>query len=46
LILTDGEITDMQETVDEIVNASNLPLSIIIGISVSFLISFHSWNWK
>eukprot|EP01080_Neovahlkampfia_damariscottae_P006237 gene6237-10243_t len=30
LILTDGEITDMSETIDEIVKASNLPLSIII----------------
>jgi hypothetical protein len=36
LILTDGEITDMQETIDEIVNASTLPLSIIIGISFDF----------
>lgn len=30
LIITDGEITDMDETVREIVNASFLPLSIII----------------
>ncbi len=30
LILTDGEIHDMAATVDLIVNASHLPLSIII----------------
>jgi hypothetical protein len=30
LILTDGEIHDMQATVDLIVQASELPLSIII----------------
>lgn len=30
LILTDGVINDMKETVDAIVNASNTPLSIII----------------
>eukprot|EP01080_Neovahlkampfia_damariscottae_P009947 gene9947-2268_t len=30
LILTDGEITDMDATIDEIVKASNLPVSIII----------------
>lgn len=30
LIITDGEITDMDDTIREIVNASNLPLSIII----------------
>ncbi|EFC41626.1 predicted protein [Naegleria gruberi] len=30
LILTDGGITDLQETIDEIVRATNLPLSIII----------------
>ena len=30
LILTDGAITDMQNTTDQIVAASGLPLSIII----------------
>ena len=30
LILTDGAIHDMQETIDQIVRASGLPLSIII----------------
>ncbi|MGL4951706.1 MAG: VWA domain-containing protein, partial [Mycoplasma sp.] len=30
LILTDGEITDMQETIEAIIDASSLPLSIII----------------
>ena len=30
LILTDGKIDDMQETIDEIVTASALPLSIVI----------------
>lgn len=30
LILTDGVINDMQETIDEIVRGSSLPLSIII----------------
>lgn len=30
LILTDGEICDMEDTIDEIVQASTLPLSIII----------------
>ena len=30
LILTDGEITDMNQTIDAVVNASTLPLSIII----------------
>ena len=30
VILTDGEINDMPQTIDAIVRASNLPLSIII----------------
>lgn len=30
LIITDGEIHDMQESIREIVNASTLPLSILI----------------
>ncbi|CAB3405766.1 unnamed protein product [Caenorhabditis bovis] len=30
LIITDGEITDMNNTIDTIINASSLPLSIII----------------
>ncbi len=30
LILTDGAIHDMKETIDQIFNAVNLPLSIII----------------
>ena len=30
LILTDGVINDLQETVDEVVAGSDLPLSIII----------------
>jgi len=30
LILTDGEIHDMRETIDKIVEASHLPLSVII----------------
>lgn len=30
LILTDGEIHDMEPTIREIVNASRLPLSILI----------------
>jgi hypothetical protein len=30
LILTDGIINDMQKTIDEVVKASGLPLSIII----------------
>ena len=30
LILTDGMINDMEPTIDEIVRASSLPLSIII----------------
>ncbi|KAL4434860.1 hypothetical protein ABPG74_021199 [Tetrahymena malaccensis] len=30
LIITDGEIHDMNETIDTIVNASNLPLSVVI----------------
>ncbi len=30
LIMTDGEIHDMQETIDEIVVSSTLPVSIII----------------
>ena len=30
MILTDGEIMDEQETIDEIVKGSSLPLSIII----------------
>lgn len=30
MIITDGEITDMPDTVDAIVQASNLPLSIVI----------------
>ena len=36
LILTDGVINDMKETIDEIVNASNTLLSIIIvGVGIS-----------
>lgn len=30
LILTDGEIHDMNETIDSLVYASNIPLSVII----------------
>lgn len=30
LIITDGQITDMQDTIDEIVYGTELPLSIII----------------
>ena len=30
MILTDGEIHDMDQTVDKIIQAANLPLSIII----------------
>lgn len=30
LIITDGDITDMSETVDAIIDASDLPMSIII----------------
>ena len=30
LLITDGIINDMQKTIDEVVNASGLPLSIII----------------
>ena len=30
LILTDGEIHDMRETIDKIVEANHLPLSVII----------------
>ena len=30
LILTDGIINDMQQTIDEIVRGSDLPLSIVI----------------
>lgn len=30
LMLTDGEVTDMQSTIDAIINASALPLSIVI----------------
>lgn len=44
LILTDGEITDMQQTVDEIVMASrNVPLSIVIvGIGNSNFSNMHT----
>ena len=36
LLLTDGEVTDEAETIDELVKASNLPLSVIIvGIGPS-----------
>lgn len=30
LVLTDGEIMDLQDTINEIVEASELPLSIVI----------------
>ena len=30
MVVTDGVITDMQQTISEIVNASDLPLSIVI----------------
>ena len=30
LIITDGVINDLQDTIDQIVNASRMPLSIII----------------
>ncbi len=30
LMITDGQINDMQKTIDQIVRGSNLPLSIII----------------
>jgi hypothetical protein len=30
LILTDGEIHDMQKTIDYVINSSHLPMSIII----------------
>ena len=30
MIITDGVISDMQATIDEIVRGSNLPLSIVI----------------
>ena len=42
MILTDGDISDMDETIDAIVNASKLPLSIIIiGVGNS---SFNAMN--
>ena len=31
LIITDGEIHDMQQSIQQIVNASRLPLSILIS---------------
>ena len=35
LILTDGEIHDMQQTVDAIVEMANLPISVIIvGVGI------------
>jgi len=42
MILTDGSITDMNDTINEIVKASSLPMSIIIiGIGKS---DFESMN--
>ena len=45
LILTDGKIDDMQETIDEIVDASDLPLSIvIIGVGKFDFVSMNQLN--
>ena len=44
LILTDGAITDFEETKSAIVAASELPMSIIIG--AKYLVSFSSRSLK
>ncbi|XLR15825.1 hypothetical protein S83_043763 [Arachis hypogaea] len=44
LIITDGVVTDLQETKDALVKASDLPLSILI-VGVGGLIS-TKWRWR
>jgi len=42
LIITDGEITDMDQTIDAIIDASGMPLSIIIvGVGQADFASMH-----
>ncbi|KAK9215387.1 hypothetical protein WN944_007392 [Citrus x changshan-huyou] len=45
LIITDGVLTDLQETKDALVRASDLPLSILIVNSINDLIFFPSMSF-
>ncbi|KAG5223729.1 COPINE family protein [Salix suchowensis] len=46
LIITDGVVTDLQETKDAIVKASDLPLSIlIVGVGGADLKKWRKFNW-
>lgn len=46
LIITDGVISDMKLTKRAIINASSLPISIIIGKQLQFLISINVNSFK
>ena len=47
VIITDGQIEDMTETIDALVDASSLPMSIlIVGMFVIFIIEkLHIFTW-
>ena len=44
LILTDGIINDMRQSIDALVGASKLPLSVII-VGIGRLQPIRAWHW-